>query len=122
MLIPLLNDLFVFFSVPETIDQEKKMKHSKWADRLEEVIQDPSKISVKLKVFLQLKKHMKSCIIPCFILLINKICVFCAQADFVDVAYRPIIQSGGEYDYKLSGTSNDKAMHYGVILCQVGAR
>jgi nucleosome binding factor SPN SPT16 subunit len=44
------------------------------------------------------------------------------QADFVDVAYRPIIQSGGEYDYKLSGSSNDKPMHYGVILCQSGAR
>lgn len=38
------------FYIAETIDQEKKMKHSKLADRLEEVIQDPSKISVKLKV------------------------------------------------------------------------
>jgi hypothetical protein len=47
-----LNTLFILLFVAETIDQEKKMKHSKLADRLEEVIQDPTKISVKLKVLL----------------------------------------------------------------------
>ena len=40
----------------------------------------------------------------------------------MDVAYRPVIQSGGEYDFKVSVGSNDKPMHYGVILCQAGAR
>ena len=50
--------------------------------------------------------------------------LFCpaVQAEFVDVAYPPIIQSGGEYDLKLSAGSNDKKMHYGVIVCQAGAR
>lgn len=44
------------------------------------------------------------------------------QADLIDVAYPPLFQSGGEYDFKLSATSNNKAMHYGVIICSVGAR
>lgn len=34
----------------EIIDQEKKVKHSKLASKTEEVITDPSKINVKLKV------------------------------------------------------------------------
>ena len=34
----------------DTIDKEKKAKHSKLADGIEEVIQDPSRINVKLKV------------------------------------------------------------------------
>jgi len=34
----------------ETIDQEKKVKHSKLADALESVIIEPAKIDVKLKV------------------------------------------------------------------------
>jgi len=40
----------------------------------------------------------------------------------VDVAYPPLFQSGGDYDLKLSAGSNDKPMHYGVIVCQAGAR
>ena len=47
---------------------------------------------------------------------------FVLQTDYVDVAYRPIIQSGGEYDFKMSAVCNDRVMHYGVILCQAGAR
>ena len=38
----------------DTIDQEKKTKHSKLADRLEEAVQDPAKINVKLKVRLSI--------------------------------------------------------------------
>lgn len=34
----------------EIIDQEKKVKHSKLAAKTEEVINDPSKINIKLKV------------------------------------------------------------------------
>jgi hypothetical protein len=34
----------------ETVDQEKKVKHSKLAERMEEVISEPTKIGVKLKV------------------------------------------------------------------------
>jgi hypothetical protein len=34
----------------DTIDQEKKVKHSKLAEQLEDVISNPSKINIKLKV------------------------------------------------------------------------
>lgn len=44
------------------------------------------------------------------------------QADAIDVAYPPILQSGGTYDPKLSAGSNDDTLSYDVILCQVGTR
>ena len=34
----------------EIIDKEKKVRHSKLADRIEEMISDPTKMGVKLKV------------------------------------------------------------------------
>lgn len=47
----------------------------------------------------------------------------CLQSDIVDSAYTPIIQSGGDYNFKLgSGGSSDKPIHYGVIVCSLGAR
>jgi hypothetical protein len=45
--------IFPQFSIlicADTIDKEKKMKHSKLAERMEEAITDPSKINVKLRV------------------------------------------------------------------------
>lgn len=45
------------------------------------------------------------------------------QADAVDIAYSPLVQSGGEYELRLAaGTSKDTHIHYGVILCSLGAR
>lgn len=35
---------------PGIIDDEKKVRHSKLADKIEEVISEPSKIEIKLKV------------------------------------------------------------------------
>jgi len=41
----------------------------------------------------------------------------------VDIAYPPLLQSGGDYDLRLaSGTSKDTHIHYGVIICSLGAR
>lgn len=68
------------------------MKHDKLSSLLAKVISDPTKIQVKLK------------------------------AEFVDVAYPPIFQSGGDYNFKFSASSNSKPMHYGVIVCQAGAK
>lgn len=78
--------------IENTIDQEKQVTHSKLTDRLEAVIIEPSKIDVRLK------------------------------KDMVDIAYPPIFESGGEYSLKISGSSSDKPMDYGVIVCQAGAR
>ncbi|VDN22788.1 unnamed protein product [Gongylonema pulchrum] len=40
----------------------------------------------------------------------------------VEACYTPIIQSGGDYTLKLSAESNDKLLHYGTIICSLGAR
>ena len=45
-----------------------------------------------------------------------------AQADVVDVAYPPLFQSGGQYNLNLLSKSNDNYLHYGVIICALGAR
>ena len=58
------------------IDEESKVKHSKLSEQTEEVINDPAgKLSVKLR------------------------------QDNVDIAYPPIIQSGGDYDLKVGTPS-----------------
>ena len=62
----------VFWSCAAIIDEETKVKHSKLSERTEEVIADPAgKLSVKLR------------------------------QDNCDIAYPPIIQSGGDYDLKV---------------------
>lgn len=40
----------------------------------------------------------------------------------VDLCYAPIIQSGGEYDIKVSAASNASNLSADVILCSLGAR
>jgi nucleosome binding factor SPN SPT16 subunit len=43
-------------------------------------------------------------------------------ADLVESCYTPIIQSGGVYDLKPSAVSNDDQLHFGTIICSLGAR
>jgi nucleosome binding factor SPN SPT16 subunit len=40
----------------------------------------------------------------------------------VESCYTPIIQSGGEYDIRVSAQSNNKVMQFDVIICSLGAR
>jgi nucleosome binding factor SPN SPT16 subunit len=42
--------------------------------------------------------------------------------EVVESCYTPIIQSGGEYDLRVSAQSNDKVMQFDVIICSLGAR
>ncbi|KAI3435579.1 hypothetical protein D9Q98_001644 [Chlorella vulgaris] len=91
----LASNALLKFTVPQLegiIDEEKKVRHSKLADRIEEVISEPSKMNIKLK------------------------------ADAVDIAYPPLVQSGGDYDLRLASASKDTHIHYGVIVCSLGAR
>jgi nucleosome binding factor SPN SPT16 subunit len=43
-------------------------------------------------------------------------------AEIVESCYTPIIQSGGVYDLKPSAVSNDQNLHFGTIICALGAR
>lgn len=60
----------VRFTRAGIIDEERKIKHRKFSERVEEVITKPEKINLKLK------------------------------SDSVDIAYPPVVQSGGTYDLK----------------------
>jgi nucleosome binding factor SPN SPT16 subunit len=72
------------------IDEEKKVKHSKFGQKIDEVISDPAKCKVKLK------------------------------ADNVDISYPPIVQSGGVYDLRASATNDDRPLQYDVVLMAIG--
>ena len=74
------------------IDEEKKVRHNKLSEEIEQVLMDPQKINVKLN-----------------------------QAN-LDIAYAPIVQSGGIYDLKVSAASSEEKLQYDVILCSLGAR
>ncbi len=72
------------------MDEERKVKHTKMAEQIEEAITNPSSVGVKLK------------------------------QDLLDIAYPPTVQSGGVYDLKASAQNNDRALQYDVILMSVG--
>lgn len=42
--------------------------------------------------------------------------------DNVDICYIPMVQSGGVYDLRPSAPNTDDHLHYGVIVCALGAR
>ncbi len=61
-------------------------------EQVEQIILDPNKIGVKV------------------------------SADAVDICYSPIVQSGGQYDIKVSAVSNNDNLSADVIICSLGAR
>ena len=73
------------------IDEEKKVRHAKFTAKLEEAITDPAKLGIKLR------------------------------ADNVDIAYPPIVQSGGVYDLRASAQSDERHLQYDVITASIGA-
>ena len=74
------------------IDQDKKVSHEDIATKTEKIIADPSTIGIKV------------------------------SKDLVECCFFPIVQSGGEYDIKVSAQSNEKNLSYDIILCSLGAR
>ncbi|KAL6048781.1 FACT complex subunit [Balamuthia mandrillaris] len=80
--------------IEEIVDEEKTVTHSTIAEKIEDIFSDPSKISKKLA----------------------------SKREKVESCYTPIIQSGGVYDLRPSAVSNDDPLHFGTIICSVGAR
>eukprot|EP01082_Thalassiosira_pseudonana_P010309 g9274.t1 g9274 contig36:246525-250335(+) len=74
------------------IDEGLKATHDELAQEVDETIEDPSSINLKV------------------------------QKDVVQSCYFPIIQSGGEYDFKVSALSSSKNVTYDVITVSLGAR
>jgi len=76
----------------EIIDKEESVTHEALADEIEEIYADPKKI--KLNV----------------------------PAEHVQSAYFPIIQSGGDYDLRVSAFSNQKKMKFDIVTVSLGSR
>ncbi|KAL0272878.1 UNVERIFIED_CONTAM: hypothetical protein PYX00_005698 [Menopon gallinae] len=79
--------------IMEIIDSEKNVKHKSIAEGVEEAIVDKS------------KKYVTG-----------------VDTSQVDICYPAIIQSGGNYTLKFSVMSDKNNLHFGVIVCSLGAR
>lgn len=76
----------------EIIDKEQSVSHESFASEIDGILEDPSKINLNVPM-----EHVQS-------------------------AYYPIVQSGGEYDLRVSAVSTDKALSYDIITVSLGAR
>eukprot|EP01117_Protostelium_nocturnum_P003300 TRINITY_DN1426_c0_g1_i2.p1 TRINITY_DN1426_c0_g1~~TRINITY_DN1426_c0_g1_i2.p1 ORF type:complete len:1012 (-),score=450.37 TRINITY_DN1426_c0_g1_i2:224-3259(-) len=74
------------------IDEEQKTSHTTLAEDMDKIFRDPSKISKKL------------------------------NPDHVDSCYTPLVLSGGKYDLKPGQENNSDNLHFGTIVCHVGAK
>ena len=74
------------------VDEERKVKHVKLSEKVEEVVTDPSRLQLRM------------------------------NANKVDIAYPPILQSGGVYDLRISAQSDERVLQYDVVLASLGAR
>ncbi|KAK9807391.1 hypothetical protein WJX73_010932 [Symbiochloris irregularis] len=83
---------FVVPTIEGIIDEEKKTKHSDLARDAETHLMDPTKLEIKLR------------------------------KENVDVAFYPLIQSGGKFDLKVTQTSDNSTLAYDVIMVALGAR
>uniref|UniRef100_A0AC35UB63 FACT complex subunit n=1 Tax=Rhabditophanes sp. KR3021 TaxID=114890 RepID=A0AC35UB63_9BILA len=78
--------------VIEIIDHEKKVKHSKLANEM-----DDDFLTVQVQGSL-------------------------VDKGILDMCYSPIIQSGGKYELKYSAVSDDRILHFGTIVSSIGLR
>ena len=76
----------------EVIDVEQKITHEELAQYVEGVLEDPSKIGLKV------------------------------PAEEVQSCYYPIVQSGGNYDIRVSAQSTADPLSHDIIIVSLGAR
>lgn len=81
--------------VEDIIDKEVKMKHSDITKKIEKLLVD-NKIKYEQELLV--------------------------KPAFADLAYAPIIQSGGTYNLKPNAESDDEVMKYDTIMLSVGAK
>lgn len=79
--------------VENIVNDNQKISHAKLSEQCEDQILEPGKLGLTD-----------------------------LYADDVDICYPPIIQSGGNYELKLSAQSTDNKLHYGVVHLSIGAR
>ena len=79
-------------TVEEIIDESTVITHETLAQKLDDMIEDPSQIGLKI------------------------------PKDDVALCYFPIVQSGGVYDLKVSAVSDTRNLSFDIILVSLGAR
>lgn len=77
--------------IMEIIDADKKVKHAKLSEGVEQALSD--------------KKYVSG-----------------VDTNHLDTCYPAIIQSGGNYSLKYSVISDKNIIHFGAIVCSLGAR
>ena len=83
----------------EVLDEEKKVTHKQLSDRIDKKIDDKA-------FFANLKQKLPADF----------------DAEQLEWVYGPTIQSGGNYDLKLSALSDDNNLHAGTIIAGLGLR
>ncbi|XP_062500756.1 FACT complex subunit SPT16-like [Corticium candelabrum] len=78
--------------IMETVDEEKRVKHSRFAELIEKAATEEKKYTTGMDL------------------------------EQVEMCYPPIVQSGGKFQLKFSVVSDDNKLHFGVIICSLGTR
>lgn len=78
--------------IEDVIENNKTTTHEAIAEHINDVIDDPSKINLKV------------------------------PTDLVQSCYFPIIQSGGDYDFKVSAESSSENVKFDIITVMLGSR
>lgn len=81
------------------LDEEKRVTHKDLADKIDQKVDDA-------KFFQNLKSKLKDDFDP-------------SQLDWI---YGPVVQSGGNYDLKLTAQSDNNTLHAGPIIAGLGLR
>lgn len=123
---------FLVKKLEDTVSKGLKVKHSELSRQAEESIQDPVKIQVSqsgrpgcfrdtscIPIWRRLitPQHSTSSDLPPVSLAQVKL-----KKELCDIAYYPVVQSGGAYDIKLAAATDDATLHAGVIVFAIGAK
>ncbi|KAL8725333.1 MAG: hypothetical protein Q9181_006452 [Wetmoreana brouardii] len=94
----IMTEFFVE-EMSEVLDEEKKVTHKQLSDKIDRKIDEP-------KFFQNLKSKLSGDFDT-------------QQLDFI---YGPVVQSGGNYDLKLTAQSDENNLHAGTIIAGLGLR
>jgi nucleosome binding factor SPN SPT16 subunit len=83
--------------VERIIDEDVQSRHSEISNKIEQVLDNTVQMNIMEKTY-------------------N------VERNSIDLAYAPIVQSGGRYDLRPTATSDDNVLSYDAILCSVAAK
>ena len=96
----LIMENFVVDQLLTIIDDEKKVGHDAFSEKIESTILIPENPKKKMAVKFPSDTNL----------------------DYLEMCYPPIIQSGGNYSLRPSATSSSESIQFDTILCSLGVR